>query len=386
MNATSKRRILRQGIVLLAVAGALAPTLAQADVVTEKTITLDGLAGFSLLAMSGTSTQSLTGDRMRTDSNIQFKSKLLNMIGGKGGNTSQIVRLDQGVVYDLHHADRKYTEMTFEQMRAQMQQAMQQMEEASRQQAAAQQQQLPVDTESCQMSEPVVEARSTGEHATIAGYDAERASISLKQSCTDPKTQKTCDMVWSIDNWLTQSSPGGEEARSFALAYANRLGLDAESIQAMQNRMQGAYSQYKSVWTEVMKKAAEFKGYPLKTTMQISIGGPQCTTESGNQIASDPSFAEAGGAAVGGSVGNAVGGSAVGALASKIGASLMGKFKKKDKPAEGAPAAAAAGGEAAASGMVNLFRLTTETTAIHEGAIAPATFEVPAGYKRVEAH
>jgi hypothetical protein len=404
MNAISSRRPSRSIALLLATASALAPAIAAADVATDSTFTLDGIGGFSFLAMSGTSTQSLTSDKMRTDSNVQFKSRLVNMFAGKAGNTSSIVRLDKGVVYDLQHGDQKYTEMTFEQMQAAMQKTMQQMEEASRQQAATQPQQLPVDAQSCQMSEPVVEARKTGEHATIAGYDTERATVSLKQSCTDPATQKTCDMVWSIDSWLAPTAPGGDEARAFGLAYASRMGLDEASVKAMQNRMQTAYSQYKGIWSQVMEKSAEFQGYPLKSVMQISMGGAQCTTESGAQVAADPMFADAvdaglqagagtaagvagaaagqaAGEAVGGAAGGAVAGSAAGAFASKLGSSLMGKLRKKDKPAEATPATAATPAEGAPAGMIRLFRLTSETTAIRSGPIAADTFEVPAGYK-----
>jgi hypothetical protein len=379
--------------------------IAHADVVIEESITLDGAAGFSMLAMNGSSTTSLTPEKSRLDSDMKFNSRLMNRFAGKGGNTSQIVRLDKGVVYDIQHADKQYTEMTFAEMKAAMQKAMQQMEAAAEQQAAAQPQQLPVSAEDCQWSEPVVEAKQTGEHATIAGYDAARATVSLKQSCTDSKTQKTCDMVWTIDQWLASTAPGGDESRAFALNYAKQLGLDAASMKAMQGRMQQAFSQYKSSWTEAMKKAGEFQGYPLKTALQMSMGGPQCTTDDGTQVASDPAFADAvdagmqagastaagvagqaagqaAGEAVGGSVGGAIAGSAAGAFASKLGSSMLAKLKKKDKPAE-APAPEQATGDAANTGMIRLFRMTSETTAIRSGAIPGATFDLPAGYKKV---
>jgi hypothetical protein len=388
-----------------AVALATAATAARADVVIEEKTDIDGVAGFSMLAMEGTSTNSLTGDKSRIDSDMKFKSKIMNTFAGKHGNTSQIVRLDEGVVYDLQHADKKYTEMTFAEMRAAMEKSMQQLEQASEAQAQSQQQQLPVDSDECQWSPPVVEAKETGEHATIAGYDTSRAVVSVKQTCTDPKTTKACDMVWSIDQWLASASPGAEEARAFALNYAKQLGLDAASMKAMQGRMQQAFGEYKSSWTQAMEKAGEFQGYPLKTVLQMSMGGPQCTTENGTQVAADPVFADAvdagmeagastaAGAAAsaatqaaveqaGGGVGGAVAGSAAGAFASKLGASLLGKLKKKDKPAE-APAAQAA--PAANPGMIRLFRAQTETVSIKSDPIPASAFDIPAGYKKAAA-
>ena len=78
---------------------------ARADVVIEQSLDLDGVAGFSMLAMQGTSTTSLTPDKSRVDSDMKFKSALVNRFAGKYGNSSQIVLLDKGVVYDLQHKD-----------------------------------------------------------------------------------------------------------------------------------------------------------------------------------------------------------------------------------------------------------------------------------------
>jgi hypothetical protein len=377
-------------------------TAARADITTEEKINIDGAAGFSMLAMEGSSTSSLTPEKSRIDSDMKFKSKLMNTFAGKNGNTSQIVRLDQGVIYDLQHKDKQYTEMTFAQMRAWMDKSAQQIEQASEAQAQTQQQQLPVDSDECQWSPPVVDAKETGEHATIAGYDTARATVSVKQTCTDPKTSKACDMVWSIDQWLASTSPGAEESKAFALNYAKQLGLDASTMKAMQGRMQQAFGEYKANWSEAMEKASQFQGYPLKTALQMSMGGPQCTTENGTQVAADPTFADAvdsgmqagastaAGAATsaatqaavesaGGGVGGAVAGSAAGAFAGKLGASLLGKFKKKDKPAEtAAPATAPAN-----PGMIRLFRVETETVSIKSDPIPAATFDLPAGYKKV---
>ena len=384
---------------------ALAAVAARADVVIEETMNTDGVAGFSLLAMQGTTTRSLTADKSRTDSNVQLKSKLLNHFAGTSGPSSQIVRLDKGVLWEVQPKDKTYTERTFADARAQMEKAMQQMEAASQQAQAQQpQQQLPISADESQCSAPVVESRVTGEQATIAGYQTSRQIVSLKQTCKDPKTMKSCDMVWSIEEWLTAQAPGMDESKAFALNYAKAMGLDASSLQAMQSRMQNAFSQYKGTWTELMLKASEFKGYPLKSAMQMSMGGPQCTTENGTQVASDPVFADAveagveagvgtaaGEAAsavtqaavskVGGGAAGAVAGSAVGGFASKFGSSMMSKLHKKEA-AQPKTEAAAAPTEA---GMIRLFRVQTETTAIRAEAIPASTFEVPAGYKKVAA-
>jgi hypothetical protein len=383
----------------------LAAIAARADVVIEESMNTDGVAGFSMLAMQGTTTRSLSADKSRTDSNVQFKSKLLSTFAGKSGNTSQIVRLDKGFIYEVQPKDKTYTERSFVDARAAMEKAMQQMEAASQQTQAQQpQQQLPISADESQCSSPVVESRQTGEQATIAGYQTSRQIVSLKQTCKDPKTMKSCDMVWSIEEWLTAQTPGMDESRAFALNYAKQLGLDASSLQAMQSRMQNAFSQYKDTWTDLMQKASSFQGYPLKSTMQMSMGGPECTTDDGTQVASDPVFADAveagieagvgtaaGEAAsavtqaavekVGGGAAGSVAGSAVGGFASKLGSSMMSKLHKKETAQPKTEAAAAS----TDAGMIRLFRVQTETTAIRGDAIPASTFEVPAGYKKVTA-
>ncbi len=398
--------ISKLGCVLL-VPLALAAVAARADVVIQESMTTDGVAGFSLLAMQGTTTRSLSADKSRTDSNVQFKSKLLNTFAGKSGNTSEIVRLDTGFIYQVQPKDKTYTERSLADAAAAMQRAVQQMETASQQAQAQQpQQQLPINAEESQCSPAVVEAKATGEQATIAGYETKRATVSLKQTCKDPKTMKSCDVIFSIDEWLAAQAPGMDESRAFALNYAKAMGLDAASLQAMQSRMQNAFSQYKGTWTEVMQKASTtFQGYPLKSALQMSMGGPQCTTDNGTQVAAEPGFADAvqagvdagvstaaGEAAsavtsaavekVGGGAAGGIAGSAVGGFASKFGSSMMSKLHKKDTPQPQAAAAAAPPTEA---GMIRLFRVQTETTSIRADAIAASTFEVPAGYKKVAA-
>jgi hypothetical protein len=382
-----------------------AAVAARADVVIEETMNTDGVAGFSMLAMQGTTTRSLTADKSRTDSNLQFKSKLLNTFAGRSGPTSQIVRLDKGLMWEVQSKDKTYTERTFADARAAMEKAMQQMEAASQQAQAQQpQQQLPIDAAESQCSAPVVESRVTGEQATIAGYQTSRQVVSLKHTCTDPKTMKACDMVFSIEEWLTAQAPGMDESRAFGLNYAKQMGLDASSIQAMQSRMQNAFSQYKGTWTELMSKASTFQGYPLKSVMQITMGGPQCTTDDGTQVAQAPGFADAVQAGIdagvgtaagevasaatqaaigkaGGGAAGAVAGSAVGGFASKFGSSMMSKLHKKDA----APAKTEAAAAPTEAGMIRLFRVQTETTAIRGDAISASTFDVPAGYKKVAA-
>ena len=71
----------------------------------------------------------------------------------------------------------------------------------------------------------------------------------------------------------------------------------------------------------------------------------------------------------------------MGGFASKFGSSMMSKLHKKDAEQPKTEAAAAP----TDAGMIRLFRVQTETTAIRGDAIPASTFDVPAGYKKIAA-
>ena len=272
---------------------ALASIAARADVVIEETMNTDGVAGFSLLAMQGTTTRSLTADKSRTDSNVQLKSKLLNHFAGTSGPSSQIVRLDKGVLWEVQPKDKTYTERTFADARAAMEKAMQQMEAASQQAQAQQpQQQLPINAGG--ISVLVSRRRVPGDRR--AGDD--RGLSNEPRSCRSsrPAGLEDDEVVRHglFDRGMAhRTSAGNGRIQSVRAELCEAMGLDASRLQAMQSRMQNAFSQYKGTWTELMQKAGTFQGYPLKSAMQITMGGPQCTTDDGTQVASAPGFADA---------------------------------------------------------------------------------------------
>src|SRR4029453_667741 len=116
----------------------------------------------------------------------------------------------------------------------------------------------------------------------------------------------------------------------------------------------------------------------------MSMGGPQCTTDSGTQVAADPMFADAvdAGFQAGASAAAGQAASVAGPAAGGGGGGGVGPAKMKKKPATPAPDPAAAA--PASTGMIRLFRVTSETTSIHSGPVAATTFDVPAGDQKAD--
>ena len=89
-------------------------------------MSLSGSGMMKMANMSGTTTTVISGDRARTESNMTFESAMMRTFAPGGGNHVEIVRLDQDKIYSLNPKKKTYTETTFAEQRAKMQQAMEQ--------------------------------------------------------------------------------------------------------------------------------------------------------------------------------------------------------------------------------------------------------------------
>jgi hypothetical protein len=157
--------------ICLALAVLSRPVLA--DVTIEATYDVEAAGALNMFASRGSTATMVSGDKSRGDSSFESKSKLVKTFSGGSNRTSTITRLDKGVIWNLEPEKSRYTELSFDQVRAQMNQAMEQMKSA-REAQNQQGQDLPVSEQSCQMEPGGPELRQTGSKATIAGLDAEQ--------------------------------------------------------------------------------------------------------------------------------------------------------------------------------------------------------------------
>ncbi len=354
---------------------------ARADVTVEQTIDVTAPGALSLAAMEGKSRTAIAGDKARTDNDLKFKSSLMQRFGGDAGQSTEIVRLDEGLIYHVNHKEREYQATTFDAVKAQTEQAVEQLEQANaggETGAPGGQTDLPVSEDQCEWSETSVDVKRTGERLRIAGIETEQTLVTATRTCRDRETGKACDLTWSMENWLAPDVPGSAESIEFWQAYASKLGFEDLVSNPGTPGMAALFSQYEGGWEEIEKSADELQGYPLRSVMTLDIGGAECTTSTGEPLTADAVFGDmqdAIGESAAEGVGETVGGSVGGALAK----GLFGAFgKKKEKPETAAPAAVA-------TGSVTLFKVVTETTSI-DTAVVPATqFAVPEGYAEVSA-
>jgi len=372
-----------------------------ADLRMDHRFSLEAGGMMSMLASEGTVTTSISGDKSRTDSTVESKSAFLSAFAKNAGG-AQITRLDEELMWHLVPEKEEYSEMTFAQMKAMMEQSMAQLE--SLQQGGGTSA-MPVSEADCQWSDPVIQVNNTGEKSRFAGVRAEQHIISYSQTCSVPEREQVCKMSWTMENWTAKRMKGDDEAQAFQQKLAEKLGSD-EMLSMAQASTRGLLAMFRDGWGDVTEQAEAIKGYPVKTIMSLEMGGQNCTAGSGEPIAMDDIWneaaqaskdaaaqavaAQAGGmvaqetaGALGNSVGGSIAGSAVGAASRELVSGMFKKFGKKKKEEEAAEAATAAPANPA-EGMVVLFRISNELTGVSDGPIPPEHFEVPAGWQKVE--
>ena len=381
-------------LIVFAVCGAQAPS-AVADVTLHQNITVNATGAMSMMGSSGTVTTMISGDRGRTENHVESNSAMIRKFA-KNVNTATIVLLDEERMLNLAPEKKQYSEVTFEQLRAQMEKSMAAIEEISDGGG------LPVSEGECQWSPPETEVKKTKEKQKFAGVKAEQMIISVSQTCTVPNSEKSCDMIWNMEFWNAKRMPGEKEAMSFQQGMARAMGGD-EELGMVQAQGRGLIAMFSKGWEDVLKESGKMEGYPVKTVMSLEMGGESCTTGAGQPIALDDVWSQAAdagadaaaysaaghaGSAVGNaaadSMGNGVGGSvagsAVGAASREIVSGVFNKFRKKKDKKKAEQVAQPAN---PASGSVKLFEITTELTGIDEKNVPDSLFVVPAGWEKV---
>jgi hypothetical protein len=351
--------VFRSHLLASCVAGLLASAAAHADVTMQEQMSLSGSGMMKMANMSGTTTTVISGTRARTESNMRFESAMMRTFAGGAGDQVEIVRLDQDKIYSLNTKKKTYTETTFAEQRAKMQEAMDAMNKG---QASQQQATSGVDESECEWSEPKSEVKRSGEKALIGGFQAERVTVTATQSCRNKKNGQVCDFGIALDQWLAPGFEASSEAQKYQLAYAEKLGLGAASSRDFAERAQSMFGRYKGIWSELGTKMAELnlKGYAVKSSFGLGVGGPQCQSTQEMQAQGGPQSPPSIGGALGGALG--------------------GMFKKKQEQ----PQPAAAPPPTMAGGLMPLMTMSTELVSISRDAVNPQSFEVPGDYKKAK--
>jgi len=381
-------------LIIFAVCSAQTPS-AVADVTLHQNVTVSASGVMSMVGSSGTVTTVISGNRGRTENQMESTSKMMQKFA-KNANTATIVLLGDELMLNLVPEKKQYSEMTFEELRAQMEKSMAEIEKMGDQGG------LPVSQDECQWSAPELSIVEDHEKQKIANIKVEQTTVSVTQTCTVPDSGKSCDMTWNMEFWNARNMPGGDEAASFQQGMARAMGGD-EALGMAQVYTRGLMAMFKKGWEDVLKESGKMKGFPVKTVMSLEMGGESCTTGGGQPIAMDEIWGQAADAsknaaissasgqasgavgnatadALGNSVGGSIAGSAVGAASREIVSGMFNKFRKNKNKKSTEPVAEETN---STPGSVTIFKITTELTSVVEKDVPDSLFVVPAGWEKV---
>ncbi|HEY2782941.1 MAG TPA: hypothetical protein VGI90_19320 [Steroidobacteraceae bacterium] len=345
---------------------------AQADVTIERTTSVEGAGAMGFANMSGTSKTIISGDKSRTDSDMKMQSKIIGFLARNTvGPSADIILLDEDKLYHLNMNKKEYTEMSFDQLRAQMQKVSDQMNSADdKAQPSA------VDQSKCIWLPAKVDVKKSGEKAQFAGYDAQRVTVTATQPCQDKETGAICEIALVLDQWISTDFAESSEARKFYGAYVSKMGMNPLNSQDASERAKALFGQYKGVWTEVAAKMQSVKGYPVKSSFTLGLGGAQCKDSKAQQGQTNQTDSSAQNSGSPQSPSDLAG-----AVAGKLGSLFQRKKSNADAPAAQPPSAAPS---VMPEGDVPLMIVSSQLVSVSTISVSPDAFAVPAGFKKLE--
>jgi len=247
--------------------------------------------------------------------------------------------------------EKKYTEMTFAQMKAMFEAGM---EKAQSEKAKAH------DEDSVKV-EADVKVTNTGKSQTIAGYKADEIIISMAFKGTDKESGKSGTMNMTIDMWMSKDVPGYQEYQNFNKTLAEKLGFSGQAQGSMEQSLKGFGVDPKVVY----EKMKGVEGMPLLTVVSIMPEGLDTVMAKAMDSAKAAKPAE-----------QEVQEPEAQTTKDKALKKLGGLFGKKSKEKESAKA------EPKQAASPYLFHLTTTVTQITGSGVSAAEFEVPQGFKK----
>jgi len=182
--------------------------------------------------------------------------------------TIQIIDLDTETITNVDLQKHTYTQMTFEQMRQQFEQAVQQAKE----QQAKQQPTTPAPTsqekpDDVQVSFKV-NVRNTGTAKQVSGVDANESILTMEMIGTDTTNGQKGAFAITNDMWMAPEIPGYEELRNFQMKFAAKMGeaFSGSNLTASLTAMQPAAAQGMS---DMVKEMSKLKGIPVEQIMRM---------------------------------------------------------------------------------------------------------------------
>jgi hypothetical protein len=366
---------LQEVVVRKILVGAVAVCLASsaysfADFQYSETTTITGGSIVGVMKMAGTFSKQARQANEPIISTVLIQGNRMARINT---NYSEIVDLDKETITHIDNQKKTYTVMTFEEMR-------QHIAEAARK--SQERQHGHVDPQAAKNPDEKVDfhvnVRNTSNTKDVAGLKASEAILTMAVDAQNTKTGEKGNIAITNDMWMAPEVPGYAEVRDFQKKYAQKMGaVFNEAVSpAMLASMQPGSSQGMS---ELAKEMSKLKGTPVLQIMRLG------STTDGKPLpaASEAPLPESNSPAMP-SAGDVAKESVTSSISSKLGGlGGLGGFGHKKKKEEPAPEQKS--GDNAQPQAAVLVESKTELTSFSRDKVDATKFNVPAGYKQVEA-
>jgi len=323
----------------------LAASMALADFTYQETSTITGGVVASLMKVAGVfsksarepirSTVSVKGDRMMH----------------RAANSGTVIDLAAQTITHIDFQKKTYSVMTFDEMKQALEQMSQKMKDQQKKEGA----QVAFK----------VSANATGNTKQIAGFDTKEMIMKMEMETTDEKSGQKGSMVITSDMWLAPGVKGYEEVRDFQKRMAEKINWTPGG-----NMFMAANPEVSKGMAEVYKEAAKVDGVPVLSLVTMGGAGQPAASGSTDAQPAAQQQQQASRPSLGGALGGALGGK-------------FGLGRKKSEPKQEEQTQPAASGGSGTPG--SLLEMRTELSDFSSGAVDAGQFQVPAGFKKVEA-
>ena len=306
--------------------------------------------------------------------------------------SSEIIDLDNETITNIDHAKKTYSVVTFQQMKAAMEEA------ARRAQEQPQSAQQPAQTSNTPPPEIhfKVTVTNTGASKQVAGLSAAESILKMAMEAKDKQSGQTGNMAMTNDMWMVPEIPGYGEVRDFQQRLGAKMGsmfggpmhsmMSPQALKAQPGMFTGMSDMAKEMSklkgvpvSQIMRMGSTTDGSPLPAASEAPLpqsNGPTMGSVAG-QVASSAatSAADQATASAESRATSKMGG--IGGIASGLGG-FSGFHKKKQQQQEQQAAA-----QSGAQKWVVLMESSVETTNFASASVDPSLFNVPAGYTKV---
>lgn len=349
----------------------LVPTSLFADFQYTETTRITGGAIVGMMKVAG------AFSKQARQVNEPFKTTVLlkgNRMARISPNETEIIDLDSETFTRIDPVKKQYSVMTFAQMKQQIEDAA---KDARKKQGT--------EDGAPQMSFKV-KVRNTNATKQVGAFSTKEAILTMMMEAKDQKSGEKGGLAITSDMWLAPDIPGYSEVRDFERRLALKMGLMTKNaFGPMLAAMQPGSSQGLA---ELTKEMSKLNGVPVLQIMRMgtsSNGQPlPAASEAPLPEPKQQETPDVGEAAKESAKENVVSGIA-GKLGGLGGFGGFGRKKKKEEAQPKAEEPKPSQTEQTQAAPAVLMEANVELADFSSSAVAGGRFEIPAGYKQVQA-